>query len=294
MTDSQKVTLEPMAWIALVARWAELARASRALPTSDERLRASIAPIITIEANTAALAEIASIPEEHRAHARTLAEISIRGAAHELDLLWRGEEWPEEFFQACDAAECALRNALYAGLEAIVVTSDQPIEVPLLEFHLTETEADASGARSMRGTLAAMPPGSLAMPGEPICWWTGRPAPSLQPDSCDVSQPHSSTEIARQERTLRSDLTLRSGLALQSAALPLQVYRGLDERGRFTHDTLVPITEELLPGLPMLVPILIDGVRVGRFLHERDRWREMQRAAMGSRTALDVIRSIGT
>ncbi|MDI9403321.1 MAG: hypothetical protein QM516_05560, partial [Limnohabitans sp.] len=82
--------------------------------------------------------------------------------------------------------------------------------------------------------------------------------------------------------------------ALQSAALPLQVYRGLDERGRFTHDTLVPITEELLPGLPMLVPILIDGVRVGRFLHERDRWREMQRAAMGSRTALDVIRSIGT
>ncbi len=71
-------------------------------------------------------------------------------------------------------------------------------------------------------------------------------------------------------------------------AEPLQVYRGLDERGRFTADTLAPITDELLPGLPMLVPLLLDGVRIGRFLQPRDAWRSMQRAALAGRPSIPV------
>ena len=98
-------SLEPIAWIALVARWTELARASRAIPAENTRLRDSVAPLIAIEANTAALGELARVPEDARAHARDLAEISIRGAASELDRLWRGEEWPEEVLAACEAAE---------------------------------------------------------------------------------------------------------------------------------------------------------------------------------------------
>lgn len=287
MTDTPSPHLEPIAWIALVARWTELARASRVIPATNERLRASIAPIITMEANTAALQEITRISEADRPHARALAEISIRTAAQELDRLWRGEEWPAEFFDACEAAERALRNALYAGLEALVVEGDEPIEVPEFDFHApmdadpvgadTEPAGGVTSALLTCGTLAAMPPGSLAMPSEPIAWWTGRLAPTIR---TDVGTPSTAGVIAT--------------LARRPLAEPLQVYRGLDDRGRFTHDTLAPITEELLPGLPMLVPLLIDGVRVGRFLHERNRWRDMQRAAMGNRTALEVRRSRAT
>ena len=112
---------EPIAWVALVARWTELARASRAIPVTETRLRDSIAHLIAIEATTAALGELSQVPEIDRPHARALAEVSIRRAAGELDRLWRGEEWPIELLDACEAAEHALRRAIYAGLEALLV-----------------------------------------------------------------------------------------------------------------------------------------------------------------------------
>ncbi|MCE2883414.1 MAG: hypothetical protein LW806_00745 [Planctomycetaceae bacterium] len=269
--------LEPIAWIALVARWTELARASRAIPVTETRLRDSIAHLIAIEATTAALGELTQVPEIDRPHARALAEVSIRRAAGELDRLWRGEEWPVELLDACEAAEHALRRAIYAGLEALVVVGPEPFEVP--EF---DANPPANGTRDLalgyaesdqsthRGTLAAMPPGSIAMPGEPIAWWCGRAAP------------------------FGADGSLPSGLAHVVHTEPLQVYRGLDERGRFTADTLAPITDELLPGLPMLVPLLLDGVRIGRFLQPRDAWLAMQRAALAGRPVIPVVTASGT
>jgi hypothetical protein len=278
--------LEPIAWIALVARWTELARASRAIPIAATRLRDSIAHLIAIEATTAALGELTQVPEIDRPHARALAEVSIRRAAGELDRLWRGEEWPIELLDACEAAEHALRRAIYAGLEALLVVGPEPFEVPEVEVREVEVpEVDAplsaSGTRALllgysesdpsthRGTLAAMPPGSIAMPGEPIAWWCGRAAP------------------------FGADGSLPSGLAHVVHTEPLQVYRGLDERGRFTADTLAPITDELLPGLPMLVPLLLDGVRIGRFLQPRDAWLAMQRAALAGRPTIPVVTASG-
>lgn len=250
--------LEPIAWVALVARWVEVARASRAIPPGHERLRDSIAPLIAIEANTAALAELARIPEPDRAHARDLAELSIRAAAGDLDRLWRGEEWPDELHSACEAAERALRLAVYAGLEALVVAGEGSLEVPDLGLSAIVEGVDPDA----RGTLAAMPPGSIAMPGEPVAWWCGRPAPI-------VSHPR---------------------LIRQHGAEPLQVYRALDERGRFVADRIAPIEADVAAGLPMLVPILLDGVRIGRFLHSADAWLAMQRAALGGRDTIPVER----
>lgn len=257
--------LEPIAWIALVARWTELARASRAIPVTESRLRNSIAHLIAIEATTAALGELTSLAEIDRPHARALAEVSIRRAAGELDRLWRGEEWPIELHEACEAAERALRRAIYAGLEALVVVGREAVVVPNLALGFEEHDPSTH-----LGTLAAMPPGSIAMPGEPICWWCGRAAPLCTEDSTSA------------------DASLPSGLARIARAEPLQVYRGLDERGRFTTDTLAPITDELLPGLPMLVPLLLDGVRIGRFLQPRDAWLAMQRAALADRSLIPV------
>ena len=247
--------LDPIAWIALVARWTEFARASRAIPAENTRLRDSVAPLIAIEANTTALGELARVPEDERAHARDLAEISIRNAAAELDRLWRGEEWPEEFLVACESAERALRHAIYAGLEELVVIGEGALEVPDLGLGLDETTA------IQRGTLAAMPPGSLAMPGEPVAWWCCRTAPS-------IAHPR---------------------LARRSAAAPRQVYRELDERGRFVADRLRSIEDDVCAGLPMLTPLLVDGNRIGRFLHPRDAWLTMQRAALGDRATLPIV-----
>ena len=202
------------------------------------------------------------MPEIDRPHARAVAEVTIRRAAAELDRLWRGEEWPNEITEACEAAERALQRAVYAGLDAFVVTGSRAVEVP--EFDLGVDPTDPS---TLRGTLAAMPPGSLAMPGEPICWWSGRAAPRVpEPSGPDAAPP----------------------LVLERNAAPIQVYRGLDERGRFTSDTLAPISAEVLPGLPMLVPILLDGTLIGRFLHGRDAWLAMQRAAMDGRDTIPV------
>lgn len=262
LPDAESGDLGPLAWTALVARWVEVARASRAIPPEFAQLRDSIPHLIAIEATTAALAELARIPEVDRPHARAVAEVTVRRAAAELDRLWRGEEWPQEITDACEAAERALQRAVYAGLDAIVVTGERAFEVPELDFGV-----DVDDPSTLRGTLAAMPPGSLAMPGEPICWWSGRTAPKF---------------------TEPMGAPLPREVVLVRNAAPIQVYRGLDERGRFTSDTLAPISADLLPGLPMLVPILLDGTPVGRFLHGRDAWRAMQRAAMDGRDTIPV------
>ena len=262
-TGARDGELGPLAWAALVARWVEVARASRAIPPEFAQLRDSIPHLIAIEATTAALGELASVPEVDRPHARAVAEVTIRRAAAELDRLWRGEEWPSEISDACEAAEQALQRAVYAGLDALVVTGDRALEVPELDFGL-----DPGDPNSLRGTLAAMPPGSLAMPGEPICWWSGRGRPSFA--------------------GTHDDRATADRLELVRNAAPVQVYRGLDERGRFTSDTLAPISAEVLPGLPMLVPILLDGTLIGRFLHPRDSWRSMHLAAMDGRDTISV------
>jgi hypothetical protein len=257
--------LGPLAWTALVARWVAVAQASRAAKGADPRLAASVAPLVTIEATTAALGELASIDASDRPHARAVAELAIRRAAGELDRLWRGEEWPDELHAACEAAERALALAVYAGLEEFVVAGDGAIEVPALDLGI-----DGHGADAAPGTLAAMPPGTIAMPGEPVAWWCGREAPV---------PPAGAPPLLRRR-----------------ARAPRQVYRGLDERGHFTEDTVVALAGadegELLAGLPLLTPLLVDGARVGRFLQPEARWLEIQRRALAGRARL-VVAGLG-
>lgn len=253
--------LGPLAWTALVARWVAVAQASRSTGGADPRLAASVAPLVTIEATTAALGELLSIDACDRPHARAVAELAIRRAAGELDRLWRGDEWPAELHAACEAAERALRLAIYAGLEELVVAGEGAIEVPSLGLGI-----DGHGDDAAPGTLAAMPPGTIAMPGEPVAWWCGREAPALPDGAPPLRRRH--------------------------ARAPRQVYRGLDERGHFTEDTVVDLAGdgegELLAGLPLLTPLLVDGARVGRFLQPEARWLEIQRRALAGRARLAV------
>jgi hypothetical protein len=110
-----------------------------------------------------------------------------------------------------------------------------------------------------------MQPGTIAMPGEPVAWWCGREAPVV-PDGPSGAPP----------------------LRRRPADGPRQIYRGLDDEGLFTRDAVAALDGELLAGLPLLTPLLLDGVRIGRFLQPADRWAAVQRRALGARSRLPV------
>jgi hypothetical protein len=171
----------------------------------------------------------------------------VRRRAGELDAIWGDEPMPPGILELTSDATEALRGALYAGLVELVWPGPGPFDVPAIEFG------------PVQGTLAIMPPGSLAMPDEPIAWWTERPGVAI--DGC----------VAR------------------SAALgPRQVYRQLDAEGRFERDLVAPLEGELLPGLPMLVPISLAGERIGRFPCPEPEWRALQRGGLAGRSAIPV------
>ncbi|MHC4947758.1 MAG: hypothetical protein ACYTG1_05790 [Planctomycetota bacterium] len=109
------------------------------------------------------------------------------------------------------------------------------------------------------GTLMVMAPGTVVMPGEPVAWWADR-AP-LELDGCERRRPDA----------------------------PRQVYRQVDDEGRFTRDLVVPLDDDELPaGLPLLVPLLDRGRPVGHFTMEPDRWRARQETALAGR-AIPVV-----
>ncbi len=289
--DIVPATLDALGWTALVAGWVELARASRALPASHAQLRESIAPLITLEANTAALRELSRVIVEERPHARALAELSIREATNALHRLWSTSVCPPEILNACRVAQDALRLALYAGLEELVVVDMDVIHRDVM--HSDEMHRDGGGAfvvpdlgldfdhecpRTHRGTLACMAPGSLAMPGEPIAWWCERDAPTIS-----LSHQLAAPLVAIDGETIAAQLQRRP------AAYPRQVYRTLDEHGFFREDIVAPLDAPPPPrALPMLVPLVLDGVVIGRFLHDAAAWTRMQRIALNGATHLPV------
>ena len=183
------------------------------------------------------------------------------GKKNTLDALWGDQAFPQEIDDALEAAHRALWRALYCELEELVVTGEGAFEVPDLLLGFQEDLA-----ASHHGTLAAMAPGSLAFPGEPIAWWCERNAPSF-----------TSPRLTR-----------------RAAGGPTQVLRFVDASSRFVADRVIALDAlaEPLPidALPMLTPLLLNGARIGVFLHARSEWSAMQHDAMQGRSALTVER----
>ena len=102
-----------------------------------------------------------------------------------------------------------------------------------------------------------MQPGTLALPGSPVAWWTECTLPS----------------------TLQAQIGAEgAGLEVRSGP-PVQVYRELDEHGRVLGD-LVETLDSLPAGLPLLVPICLDGESIGRFTVEAEGWAAANDAAL--------------
>lgn len=242
------LAVRELAWAALLGRWIDFAKSSVALPTDGDggRWRASIVPFIELQAIVWALGELHEIPSADRAVARDRAEVQVRKASAALGSAWRGVPMPEAILELLDDATIALRESIYAGLVELLWPGPGAFEVP--EVALGE----------LSGTLAIMPPGSLAMPGEPVAWFTEREAIAIP--SC----------IARPAKRAR------------------QVYRELSPDGRFVRDVVAPLEWEIPAGLPMLVAISIAGTPVGRFTTDAATWRELQRGALAGREVVPV------
>lgn len=242
--------MRELAWAALLGRWIEFAKASVALPDDGEggRWKRSVVPFIELQATVWALRELDQIDPRDRSVARDRAEATVRRANATLTSVWGRHPMPGGILELQDDATVALREAIYAGLVEIVWEGEGTYEVP---------QVDTGPAV---GTLALMPPGSLAMPNEPIGWFTERDPVTLP------------------------------GCAHRPAARPTQVYRELDDAGRFVRDVIAPLEGDIPPGLPMLVAISIAGTPVRGFAHPAEEWRELQRGAMDGRSAIPVER----
>ncbi len=254
----RSLAVREMAWAALLGRWIEFAKASVSLPDDGAggRWKRSVVPFIELQATVWALRELTELAEEDRPVARDRAEITVRRANAALSTVWGSHPMPGSILELIDDATVALREAIYAGLREIVWEGEGPYEVP-------EVAGVDDGDEPPVGTLALMPPGSLAMPGEPIGWFTERPAISLP------------------------------GCVTRPAPAATQVYREIDDDGRFVRDVVAPLEGDIPAGLPMLVARSIAGVRVRRPTHTRAEWLALQRGAIDAwgdgRTTIPVV-----
>lgn len=243
-TPTSKLPTELVTWTTLLGHWTDLVKAGEGLRRSsdedDRAWRASIPEVIRLQAITFALAELDRIEVPDRGLARDRAAIGVEEASARLDVLWSGVSMPEALLEIAGDASLALETAVYAGLRWIRWRGPERLEMPEIDLEIAGTA----------GTLACAQPGTILLPGEPVAWWTEREPP---------------------RELVREGFEFQSGPAVQ-------IYRRLDDGGRAIGDLVAPLAD-LPVGLPILVPISLDGVPIGRFTVARDRWLTSNRRA---------------
>ena len=208
------------------------------------RWRDSITEIVTLQAVTFALGDLEALSEPDRALARDRADLAVTDSAASLDRRWKGVEMPLMLLEIAADARRAVEVAVYAGLRWLVPVGEGHRRMPAVDLE----------AAGVEGTLAIMQPGTLALPGEPMAWWTERGLPTELEALADGD-----------------DFEIRRGP-------PVQVYRDLDQEGRAAGD-LVASLQDLPAGLPLLVPVCLDGTPIGRFTIQESVWAAANDAA---------------
>jgi hypothetical protein len=235
---------ETLTWTALLAKWMDFARASLAAPrdAKGDRWRAAVPAVITLQAVTFALADLAQLPVEERPLGRDRAELLINENTAKLHDIWRDEPMPDSLVEISADARAALERSAYAGAVELIWEGPQTMVMP------------AVGIDDEAGTLAVMQPGTIVMPGEPVAWW-----------------------VERDGRPIARALT---GCRQRAVSMPRQVYRQLDEQERIVRDVVAPLDADLPPGMPLLVPLYEQGRPIGHFTLEAEAWEAHQRASM--------------
>ncbi|GAB4547827.1 MAG: hypothetical protein Tsb0013_07960 [Phycisphaerales bacterium] len=100
-------------WALLLSHWTSWARHSVALPENPEgqAWRASVAPVIGLQAHVFALAELDRLPEDERALGLDRASAGIDAHERALRDAWAGRAMPEGVADLLIDARTALRAA---------------------------------------------------------------------------------------------------------------------------------------------------------------------------------------
>ncbi len=234
---------ESLTWAALLGRWLDLAAASTALTEDQDgpRWRRSLPSLITLQAIVFAMDEFDQLPQEEQPVALDRSEVLVNEARVQLEETW-GEELPLALQEALDDADAAIATTEGGMVWLLLHEGREPFRVP--EFIGTPSE-DFAG-----GTLALALPGTLLMPGSPIAWWIGRREPAL------IEQCH----VAR----------------IELHARPVQVWRLIDEKGRFIEDRVTDLDDMIDEAMPLLAPRMIDGALHEEEVMDPDAWAAHQ------------------
>jgi hypothetical protein len=249
MPDDLPEATHALTWAALLAYWLDVAKATVSLADHGDagRWKRSLPHLIELHATALAVNDIARLRVEDRAVARDKADVLAKRANAQLFAIWRGVPMADDIVDAQETAARAIRRSLYAGLVELLWPGPGILEVPTIDLG------------EPGGTLAVMPPGSLAMPREPVAWFAERAPIAIE------------------------------GCVARDADEPRQVYREIGPDGRFVRDLVAPIDGDLLSGLPMIVVHSLAGTPIGLPPKPRDEWLRLQRGAMPGDGPLPVI-----
>ncbi|MEE2720097.1 MAG: hypothetical protein VX727_09965 [Planctomycetota bacterium] len=229
---------ESLSWAALLGRWLDLAAASTALTDAQHgpQWRASIPSLVTLQAVVFALGEFDRLDEDERPVALDRSEVLVDEARTQLEECWP-DGLPEVLADAITDARDAVDELETSMVWTLFHTADTPLRMPAAAVPSPGFEG---------GTLAMVPAGTIVMPGAPVAWWTCRREPEL----ADAVPSH------------RIELRRR----------PVQVWREMDEAGRFIRDRVTDLERTVEQALPLLVPVLVDGAPQETFPVDPEDW----------------------
>ncbi|MEC9372397.1 MAG: hypothetical protein VYC34_01070 [Planctomycetota bacterium] len=240
----------------MLARWMDFARASVAFPDDAEgrRWKASVAPVITLQAVTLALGEADERLEgDERALAADRAAELIRRETVRLHEAWYdpvgAAPMPEGVDELIRDAERALRGFEASGTEWVVVEERVVARDP------TAT-ARALVDAGFEGDMWAALPGTMLFRGAPLAFIRSR----------DAAVSFAGCESRRSQG-------------------PRQVYRQVDASGRPVRDLVAALEGWLPPGQPLLTAVIEGGAIVFKEDARRGADRQvMQEKALEGRT----------
>lgn len=231
-------TPDLLTWAALLAKWTDFARSAVALPQGGEggRFREAVPAIIALQSVTFALADLETLPPDERALGADLAEVLVRRHASELHAIWQAAPLPQEVASIIADAMSALSATRDGGLEWAVVadrlTADHPAEL-----------VEALRSLSFVGDLFVPAPGVDLFATCPAAFARGPAGATPSPEI----------------RHLIEDFYADLGPPHRIPG-PRQVYRQLDfATGRFVRDLVVPMSDTLPGGQPLLVAAMQAG-----------------------------------
>ncbi len=214
---------EVVSWTALLGRWMDFARASRALPKTPEgdQWRDSVTPMITLQAITFSLSEMESVRPAERLLGWDRADLLYEESMEALDEAW-GPRMPADIVDTIEQAEQALEDVLDRFHLVLVHDGSEPLPMPSIE------------SIDPVGVYTVMAEGTPVMPGSPMAWW-------------------SQVDLDR----VRS-ITLPGSLHLLRH--PVQVWRCRNDQDLFFEDVVTDLDTQLDPDLPLMVPRVLDGL----------------------------------